>query len=184
MIERTIEASSPSLGELADERAVDLDLAHRQPLEHEHRRVAGAEVVQAELDVERLEGDQRVHDPGVLGHQGALGELQLEQRRRDPVPGQRLGHRAGELAAVQVAGGDVDRDGDGQALGPPLRHLRERGVDDELGEPVHEPRGLGERDELVGRDEAAGRVVPAQQRLDADHVCRRWPTSPMVTLGW
>ena len=55
MIERTIDSSSSASEQAGDERAVDLDLGDGQALEHEHRGVAGPEVVEAQRDVECLE---------------------------------------------------------------------------------------------------------------------------------
>ncbi len=104
----------------------------------------------------------------MLGGERPLGELQLEQVGRHAVLGQRLRHRAGELHAVQVPGRHVDRDRNLQALGAPLRHLAQRLVDDERGQPVHQARSLRQGDELVRRDEAPVRVVPSQQRLHPD----------------
>ncbi len=99
------------------------------------------------------------------------------------VPGEPFGDGAGQLGAVQVARRHVHGDRDRQPLGPPLRDLRERGVDHEVGEPVHQPGRLGQRDELVRRDEAAARVVPAHQRLDADHLRADVDPVPQRDLG-
>ena len=103
-----------------------------------------------------------------LGHEDALGEL--ERGRADagsPWRARPAATVCGQRRAVQVAGRDVDRDGHLQPDRPPLRGLRERGVDDVAGEPVHEAGVLGQRDEVVGEDQAALRVPPAHERLDA-----------------
>ena len=58
-----------------DERAVDLDLVERQPLEVGERGVAGAEVVEREPDAERAQPvEHLVGAPGV-GHDRVLGQL-------------------------------------------------------------------------------------------------------------
>ena len=80
---------------------------------------------------------------------------------------QRLGdqRRLGELLAGQV---DADR----QALavgvlGVPALHLAAGLAQDPLADLDDQAGLLGAADELAGHDEAAGRVVPAQQRLEA-----------------
>ena len=60
-MERTITASLETVARFIDERAVDLDLVDREPLEVDERRVAGAEVVDREPlahRVQELEDDR------------------------------------------------------------------------------------------------------------------------------
>ena len=65
-----------------DERAVDLELVDRQALEVGKRRVAGAEVVDREAHAELGEApDDRQRALGV-GHDHALGDLQLKGVRQ------------------------------------------------------------------------------------------------------
>ncbi len=96
--------------------------------------------------------------------------FQLEPAGRDPVPGQPGRDRAREAGRVDVARRDVDGDRDLQALRPPARHLGEGRLEDVLGEVGHEPRGLGDRDELVRRDPAPLRMHPAHQGFEPSHV--------------
>ena len=49
----------------------------------------------------------------------------------------------------------------------PAPLLGEREVEHPLGQPQDEAGALGDRDEVARRDEPLGRVLPAQQRLDA-----------------
>src|SRR6056297_3134134 len=68
--------------DVADERLVDLERADRKALEIGERRVAGAEIVDREVDAEAVQIAQppgRIHH--VL-HDHTLGELELEQMRR------------------------------------------------------------------------------------------------------
>ena len=69
-----------ALAEAVHEGAVDLDDVDRhQVLEVRERGVAGAEIVDRELDAELLELGQRlVRAPGIQ-HDGALGELETEE---------------------------------------------------------------------------------------------------------
>ena len=100
-----------------------------------------------------------------VAEQRALGELELE-----PV-GVEIGlledalDHVDEVGAAELQRRDVD--GDGQArpalaveAGAPQHPLAE--LDDEAGV-------LGDRNEIRRRDLAGGRMVPARQRLDADH---------------
>ena len=84
-----------------------------------------------------------------------------------------------EMVAVELAGGDVDRHVH-VALGElPLLRLAARLLDDPAADVDDELRLLEERDERVGLHDAAHRVVPAQQRLDAEHA----PVSSSK-IGW
>ena len=84
------------------------------------------------------------------------------------VRGEELGDLARQALVEQVAGGQVHRDGQRPAgIGPGAR-LREGGVQDVAGERADQPGVLGERDELVGKDQAALGVLPAHQGLGAD----------------
>ena len=76
-----------------DERLVDLQLVHRQPLQVGERGIAGPEVVDRQADahpVQALEDRQRVR--GVL-HDGALGDLEREQLRPQLVRARQLRER-------------------------------------------------------------------------------------------
>ncbi len=45
-----------------------------------------------------------------------------------------------------------------------------RGLQDVFGEGLDRPGDLGEADEVRGRDQSQLRVLPADERLDVDHV--------------
>ena len=81
------------------------------------------------------------------------------------MPGEPGGDRSGEARGVHIARGDVDGDRHLQAHRAPARHLGERGLQDVLGQPRHQPGGLGDGDELVRWHPAAVRMHPADQRL-------------------
>ena len=73
--------------------------------------------------------------------------------------------------ADDLAGGQVDRDGERRSVGRfpgPLRGLAARGVEDGGADRDDESGVLGEMEELRGREDAELRVLPAQQRLDPD----------------
>src|SRR5690606_27304481 len=67
------------VGQVADEGAVDLQLVELEALEVGERGVAGAKVVDGQLDAQRVNRVERGRDVGQLGHEGALGDLEFEQ---------------------------------------------------------------------------------------------------------
>ena len=56
---------------------------------------------------------------------------------------------------------------------PAARTAASDGVEDVGGQRADQTAALGDRDELVGRDPAELGVLPAHERLDADHLARR-----------
>ena len=103
-MDRTIAASSASTVMPLDERAVDLDLGHREPLEVDERRVAGAEVVQAQLDAEPAQLASSVCD---IRAGSAISTCSVISSLRAPagssVVAQQAGDDVGEAAVAQVA---------------------------------------------------------------------------------
>src|SRR5438477_11156285 len=86
------------------------------------------------------------------------------ERRRDRVDQLRVA----ELACRQV---DPDRQRSAVvARVAPDHALRDRRLQNELTDTVDESRFFCERDELSGWYESAIRVVPADQRFDAEHM--------------
>ena len=158
-----------------DEVAGDLEVRHREPLEVAQRRVAGPEVV------------DRDPDPGIAQ------VLQLLARRGAVLEHRGLGHLEDDLGRVDAGLPDdrqdlVDEVGLGQLPGRDVDADREPVRPDELVPPAHLAAGLaehpaadledrirllGDPDEVVGADPAALGMVPADERLDADHPSRR-----------
>ena len=155
-------------GQAADEAAVDLQLADREPLQIGQARVAGAEVVDRQLHAEprqRFQAQQRL--AGVL-HQDRLGQLQLEQCGGRPAARQRRGHAVDEVGLLELQRRDVDRDRQRHARAAPARRLAHRLAEHPVAERDDETRFLGHRDESRRRHLAQLGVAPAQQRLGAD----------------
>src|SRR5256885_2148270 len=111
-----------------------------------------------------------------LGHFGLTREA-LREPDRELRRGKRLRQEvalrrvAAELdEAIPDPGGlDVHGDRQVEALLAPARALLERLLDDEERERPDEAGVLCDGDEDVGRDEAALRLLPADERLDAAH---------------
>ena len=64
--------------QLADERAVDLQLVYRQSLQVRQRRVASAEVVDRDADAHQAQRGDGVQRPSRVGHQTVFGDLDHE----------------------------------------------------------------------------------------------------------
>jgi hypothetical protein len=142
--------------DVGDEGAVDLQVVDREQLEVGERGVAGAEVVDGQRDAHAAQAFE--NDDGFLRifHHRAFGDFQFEQFGRQAGGGQRAGDCFAEIAAAQLAGGDVDRDA----------HWLEAGVDPVL----HLAAGVGQHpvadfDDEAGffgdRDEADGEIMPS-----------------------
>ena len=155
---------------LHHERLVDLQLADRQVRQLRQAGVTLPEVVQAELDVGRLEPGQHLRRDRGVGDQGGLGDLQDHPVVRAAGPGQGVQHQFGEVRALQAAGRDVDRDHQVRGDVLPGRELGDRGIQDPPGHRLDQAGQLGRRDEGVRVEQAPGRVLPADQRLDRDHL--------------
>ena len=121
--------------------------------------------------VERRLGARRV------GHQHALGDLELEQLGLDVPLGQQARDLDRELRVQERAGGEVDRDRELQAGVLPRAHLADRGVEHERRQRRDQAGLLGDRDELARPDDPELRVIPARERLGAHD-----PARPQVGL--
>ena len=80
--------------------------------------------------------------------------------------GEQARHEIRQAGVEQAAGRQVDGDGHGVAAVQPEPLLGEREVQHPLGQAQDDAGALRDRDELAGRDEPLGRVLPAQQRLE------------------
>ena len=106
--------------------------------------------------------------PRRIGHQGALRDLQRQVLRAAPHGAPGAGPPPREPRILQAARGEVDGHGDGVA-GAPATSAPARAPSPAPSRVsgMIMPALLGQRDELVGRDEPMDRVRPAQQRLHA-----------------
>src|SRR2546423_1793539 len=162
------------------EGAIDLDLVHRQLAQVRERRVAGAEVVHGEADAGVAQALEDLLRARRVGEHARLGELELEDARVEAVAIQQPRDLGRKLVVEDVPHRDVHGDRQVEALLAPARALLERLLDDEERERPDEAGVLCDGDEDVGRDEAALRVLPADERLDAAH---RAVGEPRLRLG-
>ena len=133
------------------------------------RRVAGAKVVEGDAHAHGSDLGERASRRLGVGHDRGLGDLELEQVRWQARLSQGVGDDGSQTALLELPGREVDghpyASVEGVLPGGPLRAgLAQHPFADGL----HQSGLFGERDEQVGRHQAALRVVPAQQRLAAD----------------
>ena len=168
-------ASSAFVGDFSDEAAVDLDARDRKAGQIVQRSIAGAEIVEREPDALFLQLQQR---PGrvLVVERGVFGDLELERLGRQAACRQRLLDVLRKRVVVRLVGKQVDRDtAERKPHRPPRRRLVARRPDDPAAD-LGGDRAFRERlDECSGRQDAAHRVPPAQQRFGADHGLVREP---------
>lgn len=87
---------------------IDLHRVHRQLVQAGQRGVAGTEVVQRDADPQRLQRAQPAAHRLVLRRQ-ALGDLQLQRRRRGAAGQQDAVHLLDQAGLVQLHRRQVDR---------------------------------------------------------------------------
>jgi len=143
----------------ADERTVDLERVHREPVQRLEGGVPGPEVV----DVEPEPGVVHlVHKAqGRLGgaHDHALGDLKGQSVRREVVAPQGLKHLGQQVLVPELLVRDVHAHvGD---AGSPSGELSADLVDDPVAEPDDHPCLGHDRQELLRQEQAALGVVPA-----------------------
>src|SRR5215831_1898173 len=152
--------------DVAHERAVHLECPHGKALEVVESRVPRAEIVDREADAERPQRLQRRLGARIPADHDALGDLELDGRRRDPGLGQRARYRLHQLL-IQLARRHVDAHPDRTKPGGlPGLGLGDRRLEDPGADRLNQPRLLGERYELRTRHPAELGVAPADQRLD------------------
>jgi serine/threonine-protein kinase len=155
---------------VAHEGLVDLERADRELLQRRERGIAGAEVVDREVQAHRAQLFEKPDHSAGLGHEGGLGDLELEVGRSDPGVVEHGAVAGEEFRLAELLERKVDRD----AAGP--RHLLLPGavvaadaLQHPLADLLDQVRFFRERDELRGRDVAVVREPPSHQRLAADH---------------
>ena len=162
-----------------DEGAVDLQRLHGQLLEVGEGRIAGAEIVDGELHAKLAAfGDALRNLRQILQGGGFQNlDLQLPGRYRR-VAGENLLQAGQEILPLQVVGVDVHADRQLQVVGQPAFHLAQRGLHDVFTQVALHAVLLEQGEEVVRREQAFFRMLPAQQRLSAENM-----PGPHVGLG-
>ena len=159
---------------LGYEALVHLDLAERKAAQVAERPVARPEIVHRDPHAQHVEVMQKLE--GLIGirNQRRFGDLEFEPSRGKPGPSEHARHDAEQPVRPELRGRDVDRHDDvrgpGQGIGAGLKDRPFADLD-------QQSDFLGQADELLGQQLAAGRMVPADQRLE-----RGDPSRPQVDL--
>ncbi|MNM31227.1 hypothetical protein D3C81_417990 [compost metagenome] len=155
-------------GDFAHEGDIDLQLVDGEALQVGQAGIAGAEIVDGNLDAQRLEVAQ--HGDGFLGirHQRAFRQLQLQQVGRDVVLADRLEHFFLQAAHKKLDARDIHRQVHGaDAAGAPFADLLAGLVEHPVPHPYDQPRLFQQGDEEGRRHHAVARAAPAYQGLGA-----------------
>ena len=157
--------------QVPDEGAVDLEDIDREFLEVGERRIAGAEVVDRQANPQRAQRfEQRGGFDHVL-HDRRFGDFEFEHRGIDAADPQGFSHVIRQRRVGQLVGGKVHRNRKVRhASALPCLGLAACLVDDPLAERDDEVAGLRNGNEAVGPEHAQRRMVPADQRFDAEQL--------------
>ena len=156
--------------DVVDKGFVDLQRVDRQMPQVRQRRIAGPEVVDRDPHAEFAQF-AKARDDGVgVADQHALGDLKDQQAGREARRRQRLADALDEAGVAQPARRDVDAERKRKVRSrlAPLSALRAGGLEDPAAERDDQPGVLREPDELVGSEQLASRMVPADECLDPD----------------
>src|SRR6266568_2594000 len=153
-------------------RLVNLQLDCGNVLQLLHHGVAGAEVVNRELEVshpqprEYVERERKLDQPG-------LGNFQDNVFRREVVLLGEAHEDVRELEIAKGAHGDIDREARKKSVRPnKLFYFLESSFRRDPAEFVHQLQRFYARDEVVREDQSKFRMLPAGQSLDAGNSSR------------
>ncbi len=153
------------------ERPVDLDGVDGEAIQVAERRVPRAEVVQADVHPQGSEGGHGLDDLVDAVDQHALGDLEVQQLRRNPGFVDRVHDRSNRVGLSELSGRNVDREpqvGVDPSVRAPMCELTERFAQDPFPDRDDEPAAFGDWDELRWTDGPELGVVPSKQRLETD----------------
>src|SRR5690606_33622646 len=157
-----------AVADVVDEAAVDLETVDGQGADVGEAGEAAAVVIEGDVNAQLLQliehgvGDIHGFD------QAGLGDLHLQQGAVQLVAGQQLRAAIGQFAVVQLDGGHVEGDRDEPlTLFTPAGQLPTAGFGDPVAQLQDGAGALGQRDEVVGIDQAELGVLPTDQGLEA-----------------
>ena len=153
-----------AVGEIFDERSVDLELVERKASEIAQARISRAEVVQGDADAEVAKLVQRRLRRFGLGEKHGLGDFEFEPLGGEAGVGERADHGVDEIERAELDRRQIDGDRDPVA---PRRGFGAGGSEHPFADRNDQAGRFGDRNEVVGRDHAPRGMTPAQQRLEA-----------------
>src|SRR6266511_1959004 len=153
--------------DVTHERLVDFDAVEGEMLEVAEAGIAGAEVVDGEMDPHLRHLAQGLRNGDLRGiEEDALGDLEFEGGADEMAVIESALDQDGEVGLSQLDGGEVDGDPEMPARPHPGLSLATGLAQDSLAERHNEPRRLGARDEAGRGYRAATGVPPADQCFD------------------
>ena len=152
------------------ELSVDLEPAWAQLHQADDRGMAGAEIVDLDVDAELAHlREVFEHRAVAIVEEDRLQQFEGERARANVERAQRMR----EVRIMQALGGDIGRDlFDPEPKRLPFGKIGERTFEHDAVDGRHAVEVLGDLQEGVGRQDAARRVVPPGEGLDADDVER------------
>ena len=167
--------------EIDDEGAVDLDLVERERLQIAQRGIAAAEIVHRDAHAERLQPPQQRQAAVEILDQHALGDFELEPARREPGLEQDRMHEADQSPCMNCAGDRLTAICSGFGHDAASRQASRR-----IHSPISTIRPLSSASGMnsPGEHEAAHRMHPARQRLEADDLAARRRCGARCACGW
>mmetsp|Transcript_21607 Transcript_21607/g.51303 ORF Transcript_21607/g.51303 Transcript_21607/m.51303 type:complete len:509 (+) Transcript_21607:483-2009(+) len=165
---RADDGAGRRLGQGLDHAAVELERRDRQAAQQRQRALAGAEVVEGDTHAGVAQPRQLGQHPVHMGDGRGLGDLDLDQRRVQPVVTQHGQQPVGKAGILELQRRHIDRDRQhGQALGPPAAQLLGRLAQQQRTEGDDLAGALGRRDEFDRADPPEARALPAHQGFEA-----------------
>jgi hypothetical protein len=162
--------------DVAHKRLVNLERMHRKALQVGQAGIAGAEIVQRQLDSHVTQLDELAKRALVMLHQNAFGDLQLEGGSGNPCFVQDFPDQAAEVGLFQLPGRQVDGHFQLRVVGiaPDFQLLA--GLAQCPLADRHDQAGLFRiGDECATGNRLGSRRLPAQQRfLSAESPWRRY----------
>src|SRR5262245_18525982 len=156
--------------QLVHEGLVDLEPVDRKLFQIGQAGIAGAEIVERDLHAELLHPPERLQRPLVVLEQNVFGDFQLKQMGRELRVLENAFHRARKIAGLNERGRDVDAEADGLPVALPLPTLAAGGFHDPERRARRDRGNIDERHEVGRRQQTAGWMAPANQRLGAQEL--------------
>ena len=173
--------------EAVDERPVNFDGVEREALQVAERRIADAEVVDRQIEPERLETCEGPLEVVDVLHEDALGQLEAKVGGIDTSASQDVGDEDCDVRRTQLGDRHVDCDGElgrqRPAVTLPTGQVLARLLEYPCTDRNDQAGLLGDGDEVSRNDQTVVRVLPPQQGLDADHQAGRQVDDRLVLNG-
>ena len=156
--------------DVGDETAVDFQSPDRQSLQIAQRRVAGAEIVECQTDVQGRQIAQGTNDRVGVGQNDALGDFQLQAAGWQLRVVQGATGLAVDVGLVELASGQVDGNpGHRQPFVQPTLGGATGFGQHPFADFADEAGFFQHADEFARQHQSVLRPSPAQQRLGADY---------------